>query len=656
MKEKNIRSILWIITFALVMEFFVFFDVVNAEAEKRIALSKKNVTINVGKSTTIWIKNVKSKKIKKITWKSSTKKIAKVSKKGKTKARIKGVSVGKCKVRCVALIGGKKYKLSCTVKIRKVKNPIKSKSKIQSHENKKDEIQDGPLFIGFKTLEGKEILDESKSVQLVQAESFIKKDYDSGINNITNKDEIIALKLSYENEKRDNIVEIVLNDSDYGKNQIYTTSSSVNRIISSDTYYSNERKKYITDVTLVMPITKATRERKIEIEETCFLRETVGVNGYVDMSKSRKRSVTFVVPEKTIPSSIKYFEFAENDNGYSLISVNSDYALPKILYIPPLYKEKPVIQISTSALEKLSVDTLIIPDSVNVIENNMGGGSFRAKNIVFLSNTPPVADDLGVKKEGLRIIVPEASAIKYSSEWWDKYADCLFYDDNGDIKEIREISATMEDYIIDPIEMRANNTIDTDGVVIEKGVDENGDHYYQCKFNHSGRFFFIELPQSINLNLYKSVEIKAYATSQMLFEAYSEELKEAMGKVDEFGNPLKWWDSEDFGPSVYTYPFYLGTHSIRADHNIYDSEELKKWKSGGFKDFNIDENGNQYIPKGSPFGENGIETGVFPIEDMSINRNNSLAKIKYLRFGASRLRDDDDENKFNIYTIRFIAK
>ena len=84
----------------------------TALAAKKVSLSKKTVTVTVGKTATVKVKNA-SKTVK---WSTNKKKVATVSASGKKKAtaKIKGVSAGKATI--TAKVGSKKLKCSVTVK------------------------------------------------------------------------------------------------------------------------------------------------------------------------------------------------------------------------------------------------------------------------------------------------------------------------------------------------------------------------------------------------------------------------------------------------------------------------------------------------------------------------------------------------------------
>lgn len=87
---------------------------VQAKAKKQPTLNKSKITLSVGKSYQLKVKNNK----KKVRWSSSNKKIAKVTKSGKVKA----IKKGTCKI-TVKTTKGKK--LSCKVT---VKQPVRKKA------------------------------------------------------------------------------------------------------------------------------------------------------------------------------------------------------------------------------------------------------------------------------------------------------------------------------------------------------------------------------------------------------------------------------------------------------------------------------------------------------------------------------------------------
>ena len=86
--------------------------VMNADAAGKTKLSKKKITVKVGKTKKLKVKNLKGKKVK---WKTSNKKVVKLKKTGKnTVVKLKGKKAGTATV--TAKIGKKKYKCKVTVK------------------------------------------------------------------------------------------------------------------------------------------------------------------------------------------------------------------------------------------------------------------------------------------------------------------------------------------------------------------------------------------------------------------------------------------------------------------------------------------------------------------------------------------------------------
>ena len=79
---------------------------VPTQAAKKVKLNKTKVTIKVGRSVKLKLKNAK----KKVTWKSSNKKVAVVNKKGKVTGKKQGT------VKITAKSAGKKY--TCTVSVK----------------------------------------------------------------------------------------------------------------------------------------------------------------------------------------------------------------------------------------------------------------------------------------------------------------------------------------------------------------------------------------------------------------------------------------------------------------------------------------------------------------------------------------------------------
>lgn len=92
-------------------------------ASKKVKLNKTKVTISVGKTVTLKLKNNK----KKVKWTTSNKKVVKITKKGKSKVKVKGKKAGKAII--TAKVGKKKYKCKVTVKKKKVKTTVPQTTK-----------------------------------------------------------------------------------------------------------------------------------------------------------------------------------------------------------------------------------------------------------------------------------------------------------------------------------------------------------------------------------------------------------------------------------------------------------------------------------------------------------------------------------------------
>ncbi len=93
----------------------------DADAATKVMLSKSQITIQVGHRTSLKLKNVKKKDIKKICWSSSDKKVAEVSPaKNATKTTVNAVGAGVSVIK--AKIGGKKYTCKVTVNLKETKS------------------------------------------------------------------------------------------------------------------------------------------------------------------------------------------------------------------------------------------------------------------------------------------------------------------------------------------------------------------------------------------------------------------------------------------------------------------------------------------------------------------------------------------------------
>lgn len=81
-----------------------------------------------------------------------------------------------------------------------------------------------------------------------------------------------TITLLIENKQRDAIVDVVVDDSEYGVNNVYSTSATKFKILRVDTQYNTQRKSYITEVELEFPASQKEGERTVTIKEIGFLR------------------------------------------------------------------------------------------------------------------------------------------------------------------------------------------------------------------------------------------------------------------------------------------------------------------------------------------------------------------------------------------------
>ena len=119
MMKRTKKAVAVLLAFAMLATSLVTGSTGADAAKKKPKLSvSKKVTIYKGSTKTVTIKNVKSKDIKSLKWKTKNKKIATVKKSSKTKAKIKGVKAGKTTITCTFKIKKKKYTFKVTVTVK----------------------------------------------------------------------------------------------------------------------------------------------------------------------------------------------------------------------------------------------------------------------------------------------------------------------------------------------------------------------------------------------------------------------------------------------------------------------------------------------------------------------------------------------------------
>lgn len=245
---------------------------------------------------------------------------------------------------------------------------------------------DTPSFLGYSVEVGsvtkhenrKSIKSKGSSDKKSDAESESKQPSDVESTDVfkstiisnsmyANKDEHLALTLRFENEKRDTLIDIVLDDSDYGNDQAYTSSSRINIIYSIETFKLED--VWITDITLVMPKTKSEvgEKRIIKIKEVNFLREVINKSVSANFRKCESQLLEVQVIEEYVPSSkilFRYDDFeAFGDTGLIITGINLEY-YHNTVYIPEEIDGKKVIAIGYMILPDKHLQNLIYPSNL----------------------------------------------------------------------------------------------------------------------------------------------------------------------------------------------------------------------------------------------------------------------------------------------------
>ena len=160
---------------------------------------------------------------------------------------------------------------------------------------------------------------------------------------MTNSGENLVITLRFKNVERDTFVELILNDSDYGDNQLYSTSASINRVLSVDTFYQDET--WITDIVIIMPKTTSDEQRNIEITEIVFLRSLIDKRINATLTECESTTLAVQITDIPVETSFIFFEFEENEEGYTAKRLKTDYGIPNLVFIPSYYKGLPVTEI-----------------------------------------------------------------------------------------------------------------------------------------------------------------------------------------------------------------------------------------------------------------------------------------------------------------------
>lgn len=137
----------------------------NADAKAKPKLNKKKITIKVGKTKKLKIKNLKGKKVK---WKTSNKSVVKIKKtKKKNVVQLKGKKAGTATV--TAKIGKKKYKCKVTVKGAKKNNSSNKGSAREQEQARREQVEkqvDKKLTDAVNSVTTPQMKDQEKALRL----------------------------------------------------------------------------------------------------------------------------------------------------------------------------------------------------------------------------------------------------------------------------------------------------------------------------------------------------------------------------------------------------------------------------------------------------------------------------------------------------------
>ncbi len=238
---------------------------------------------------------------------------------------------------------------------------------------------DSPVFSGYFIEEERVDLDFdfNKKDSKVNIKSRKKDDYfEIGTSIITdemfvNEGEYVFVTLQFINEARDTFVDLLLNDSVYGKDKVYDNFSKLNKVHSVETYRLND--KWVSDITIVLPGTKEKGVRTIEIKEVNFLKQTINKQIAADLkSQSFSTILNIHTADNYVPTSKYLFDYKEvtydDITGYEITKFNyyTEYDYPSIVYFPSYINGIPVISIGYNIIgdEEVECKVCVVPETV----------------------------------------------------------------------------------------------------------------------------------------------------------------------------------------------------------------------------------------------------------------------------------------------------
>ncbi len=138
----------------------------------------------------------------------------------------------------------------------------------------------------------------------------------------------VELNLCIANPERDTIVDVLLDDSQDGRNCLFSSSSTVYKIASIDTLWDEATSTFNTYVKIHLSKCKATDLRSIQIKEINFLRQIIDqqITGVVDMNADANQksfSIFCMKPLPTFDIIDGYHIDSENDKLNYTLKVNN---------------------------------------------------------------------------------------------------------------------------------------------------------------------------------------------------------------------------------------------------------------------------------------------------------------------------------------------
>lgn len=260
-----------------------------AKAKKPV-LSKKKLTLSVGESKTLKVKNTK----KKVKWSSGKKSVASVSKKGRVKAKKKGTAVitakvAKTKLKCRVTVKAKASKKN-TAQNTKPSNP----SNNTPNKNTQDQTK-GVSITSFRILNSTMVEVVLSEAQQLPASAFtvMMKEYSSGKYN----HKCAVTKISTSDQK---VYTLTIDNEDcFGKG--FTVKISVTTMtgeLSNEAVYSGKSSgSYTSEETY-------TYEVGDKVKEYCFLETETA--GYINVKSVQ------------VPDGITYHYEKSDTDGYCL--------------------------------------------------------------------------------------------------------------------------------------------------------------------------------------------------------------------------------------------------------------------------------------------------------------------------------------------------